>query len=606
MDTPTMTTFYEHLWSIAESCPPYAIDGHLCDAAGVPKPDVDAATASESTVTERQLCNMIQLDVLGEMENRHVKVFSEFHRKARVIESVGRMGYEDLLQLAGPKVKEFVVRRDDEAKPGAGTFPLSEVKDAIALLAGYRMIGDDTELGVGCWAGKDEDGSIHPSVVLVGAGEAAEFNGKMVLEKITHPRCKGNLLDFESGTTPWYEFDSLAENLRKCDREFAQRTRDDLISLFSKWRWRCEKTSPVTMAGLVFATWVQSLWEWRPQVALIGASKSGKTLCANALSGIFGSLCCKSSQSSAAGIRQAIKNSSRVVLCDEFEHSRQRQEILDMLRASGRGDAVLRGTAHQKARHFALRHIVWVAAIEVNLKHAPDRNRFIVLELLNPLTEMRGKLTLPTQSQLADLGCRSLAVAIRYIHAAKPLASRLKDVRISGIDDRILESYAVPAAILAAIDELDDDHARELMRHMLEGETRESEVNMADESAMMEALLAAHVFIGREKMTVSQAIDLVEANRATVSDEAANSLESVGVKISRYTDGPRDGDKCLVISSRMVPQNLFKGTDWEGKSVTQILQRIHPDAEVRRLRVGGVRAQCVQIPFDFVHEDCVF
>jgi hypothetical protein len=137
---------------------------------------------------------------------------------------------------------------------------------------------------------------------------------------------------------------------------------------------------------------------------------------------------------------------------------------------------------------------------------------------------------------------------------------------------------------------------------MLGDVERESAINLADESAMMEALLAAHLFVDRDRITVSQAIDLADMP-GSVGTIAANSLEAVGVKVSRYTEGPRNGDKCLVVSSRMVPQHLFRGTDWEGKSVSQILQRIHPDAEVRRLRVGGVRAQCVQIPFDFVQRE---
>jgi len=102
---------------------------------------------------------------------------------------------------------------------------------------------------------------------------------------------------------------------------------------------------------------------------------------------------------------------------------------------------------------------------------------------------------------------------------------------------------------------------------------------------------------------VGQAIDLRENGTTSIADAAEQALESVGVKISHFSRGPREGDRCIVISSRMAPQNLLRGTDWEGKSVTQVLQRIHPDASVNRLRVGGLRSQCVEIPFDYVQDE---
>lgn len=583
--------------------PPYSIDGQLCDETGQPIEELPDTARNAATVTESQLCKLIQLDVLGELENCKIKVFSDYHRKARVIDRISYLSYEDLLQLAGPPVKEHVQEPGGEDDSNDDSlFPLNDYKRAIAMMAGYRLIGDDTELGVGCWEGKTSAGEKHPSVVVVGAGEGAEWNGEQKFNKITHPRCRGNLLDFECSSNAWYDYRLLKRYLEECDQDFAIDVRDRLLELFGRWRWRFSE-SPLTITGLVLATWVQSLWEWRPQIALIGASKSGKTMMCMALEGLFGSLCCKSSQSTAAGIRQAIKNSSRVVLCDEFEHSRQRQEILDMLRASGRGDAVLRGTTHQKGMQFTLRHIVWVAAIEVNLKHAPDRNRFITLELLNPEPEQKGKLTMPLPSELADLGHRALAVAIRYIHAAKPLAARLKDTRVPGVDDRVIESYAVPAAMLAVLDGLGEPEARELMSSMMASVEREAELNMADESAMMEGLICAHVRIGRDDITVGQALEKIETAASHESEATHRALESYGVKIDRFHGGPRGGDRCLVVSSRMVPQHLFKNTDWEGKSVSQILKRIHPDTVLGRRRIGGVRSQCVQIPFDFVERE---
>lgn len=201
------------------------------------------------------------------------------------------------------------------------------------------------------------------------------------------------------------------------------------------------------------------------------ASRAGKSTLFRVLGHIFGKLAIKSSGSTAAGIRQAIKTSSKVILCDEFEDNRQRGEILEMLRMSGGGDKILRGTTNQRGVGFGLQHIVRVAAIEVGLKRAADRNRFIMLELKDKRpkgSQSPGKddvvpgLALPSPAELADLGQRLLAVAIRYIYVAKPLAMALKEHRFAGIDSRIVESYSVPAAMLAAIQGFNETEAAEL------------------------------------------------------------------------------------------------------------------------------------------------
>ena len=83
---------------------------------------------------------------------------------------------------------------------------------------------------------------------------------------------------------------------------------------------------------------------------MTGSTNTGKSTMFNTLADIFGRLLVKSSNSSAAGIRQSIGRSAKAVLCDEFEKSRHRpQEILEMLRSSSRGEKVIRGTTWQKA-----------------------------------------------------------------------------------------------------------------------------------------------------------------------------------------------------------------------------------------------------------------
>lgn len=547
------------------------------------------------TDAERRLCEKIQIDVLGKLSSGGVKVFSSFHRRVEVIKDVSRMSYEDLLSIAGTPAKAYVVRKFLNG-PIEGLHELEEVREAISYLSGYRTIGKQTELGVGCWAGVDDHGRQDGSVIVVGVGEAAEWTSDQQLVRITHPRCRNHLLDFNSSDQQWYDFEKLKALLENCDDDFAENTKDELVSLFGKWNWKYGKQSPDIMAGLVFATFVQSIWEWRPQVAITGPSKAGKTFLANCLSGLFGSLCIKSSHSTKAGILQAIQNSSKIMLCDEFENSRYRDEIIETLRASGRGDSILRGTADQKGHGYCLRHIVWVAAIEVGLNREADKNRFIMLELVRPEENQKGKLILPSAKELYELGMRVLAVSIKYCQAAMKMAVKLKETRIPGVDERIVESYAVPAAMTSAIDGSTIDDAKEALRHMLDCMELIEVGGVKDEADLMESILSAHVFTGRETYAVGQLIETVIAESEKENDEyyapgheflsAVQGLAKCGIRVT---------SDAICLAYKTVGKHLLKNTHWGGQSIDQVLKRVD-GVSVARQRIGGHQPWCVVIP----------
>ena len=199
-----------------------------------------------------------------------------------------------------------------------------------------------------------------------------------------------------SAMTTWLATQRRLRNPSRGREESIERA----VELFSRWRWRNPHDAHL-VTGLVMATWVQTIWSWRPLVAVIGESGSGKSTLFEALggragtTGMFGGLVLASSKSSEAGIRQGVANSGRIILLDEFEKSKDRQQVLDTLRASSRGDIVMKGTTSQKGLQFRLQHIAWVSAIESGMKQQPDRNRFVMLNLLPAERENRGKLVAP-------------------------------------------------------------------------------------------------------------------------------------------------------------------------------------------------------------------
>ena len=179
------------------------------------------------------------------------------------------MTYEDLLAIAGAPVKAHVLQSKRDTAPGMVSF--EEVKKAIAFLSGYSRINDQSELGVGCWLSLIDDGQNTRFDC-----DRWRWGGcRMELKRITHPRYKSHLLDFDSSDGPWYDFDTLKSNVEACDSNFALAAMNEANNLFTQFRW-VHPASVVTITGLVLATWIQSIWEWRPQVAITGPTKAGK------------------------------------------------------------------------------------------------------------------------------------------------------------------------------------------------------------------------------------------------------------------------------------------------------------------------------------------
>ena len=144
---------------------------------------------------------------------------------------------------------------------------------------------------------------------------------------------------------------------------------------------------------------------------------------------------------------------------------------------------------------------------------------------------------------------------------------RLKDHYFEDIDDRIVESYAVPAAMLSVLQGLDDAAAVELMGEMLAGVDRK-DGQIADEADLMAAILSAHIHTGKESLSVAQLIEKV-LRGDTDREHAAIHLAKCGLKISPMSFGgrPLDGvpeelaaGKALVIAYQIVTKHLLRAT----------------------------------------------
>lgn len=559
----------------------------LADQGEVCKPTVGAPGEDPSAQFPMQelILSKLKLDVLYEDDAGRVRVFSTLLRKSSTIPAIEKLSHERLIQIAGPPAIEHI--HDDPQ--GGDQWRMLDVRRAVALMASSRR-GKSDDRGVGVWQGL-ADGDDADTLLLVNSSEAARWNGDKVLRRVTSPRADGLVLDFGRGED-WYDFDTLAALTAKAESsvEWREGVVDRAVDLFSRWRWGND-AAPQTMAGLVLATWVQTIWHWRPLVFVGGESNSGKSVLFESLGGregahpgLFGSLSLLQEKSSEAGVRQGIGNTAKVLMCDEFEAGKDRERILEMLRASSRGGTVRKGTSDQQSKGYVLRHIGWTAAIESGLRRQPDQNRFIRFSLLRAAKGQGNRLTVPPPSELLHLGQQLLAVAVVSAHAARRLAGRIKNHPMEGVPDRAVETYAVPAAMLATALGMGEDDAKRLLEALLaplmaDGEGAENR----DHEELLEAILSAPVRCGQDgELTVAQILD------PSSSDSLIHrrKLESCGVL-------ERDGK--LVIAYNLVSRRLLRDTPWHGQQIGEILQRL-PGATRSRLCVAGTRPHAISLP----------
>lgn len=535
----------------------------------------------------------LAIDVLGELESGEILVYSAGTRKLTRFKAVDKIQRAGLIQAAGyAAMNEVAV----QGEPSKDKLSLTDVRGAIALAASKRRVdANDFELlGSGIWQ------AAEGTVSLCNRRHLSIWDGTSWIKQET-PRVSDSL--FELGRLHWFDHEEIERLLPlAADPAWCEAVWQRAYGFFDRWTWKDQAASSGLLAALTGATLCQSVWRWRPQIAIIGASNTGKSALfeflfgADGSRGLFGDLAKSFAMSSEAGIRQTIGRNSYAISIDEWDSLRpqRRRDIMNLLRTSGPASTVRLGTANHHAMEFGMRHIVWVAGVHCGMDTEVDQNRFLWFELLKPPLERYRAWKSPSYQERVQTFNDLLAICIRHASEARRLAlAAFQSISVPGAHPRVIEGLAAPGALLAASTGLGLDGVGSLVERWATATQVDGEVQ-ADESKMLEDILSLNLDKGgMQKVSAAEVLFKPDYCDSEYSKQVESQL---GLAIHWKHDR-----KYLAVRTSVAAKRLQLDS---GKSVSQVLSRLPGAVSSERVKIAGVQSRATIIPWPIVESAC--
>jgi len=547
---------------------------------------------------DRKILRDIGIVYCCETESTDIEVFSSVFRKFSIIRDPGKLTYAKLLQIAGPLASRLVAENSqDEGKQ----YNMGSVRNALAIVAGASKRGNE-KLGQGIWR-------LGDNVVLVNGSHIAIFDGQKLTQEFS--AVHGDHVFELGGASEWYDFDRVNHWISQPNRDWVFESMLQLCRILEQWCFKIpdKDEDPSICAeivsSLIVASWIQSFWYFRPMTFLLGESNCGKSTLFQLLigeesdpldTGLMGDLAIHSANQSSAGIRQAAERSSRPVFVDEFEKSKNRTEIIELLRGASRGSQTIRGTAGQKAVTTKLAFMAWAASTESGLVKQVDQNRWIRIQMVKPPNGKMGKLKLPDIPTMHELRNKLIAASVVIGAEARAMVDTLMARRPQHIDHRICQIYSVPAAVFATMAGLPVDAAVDSFARMLK--TFDSEGLERDQDSAMDVILTSKIRAGGVERSLLSLIEQTQNLHRGGSTENEEPLASNGVRVF-------DEDitaKMVFMNPKVVSRELLRGSPLEGVKIDELILRIQGVTRSVQ-RINGKPMRGLMIPLNVILPD---
>lgn len=161
---------------------------------------------------------------------------------------------------------------------------------------------------------------------------------------------------------------------------------DKLLRLFGTWHWRRAELDPYLLLGWACAAMMGGAIDWRPLAWVTGGFGTGKSTLQDGLKWLFGDEgILRSSDATAAGVRQTVGYASLPVALDETEaeeDNRKMNALVKLARDAASGSLSVRGGSDHQASSFTVKSAFLFSSILIPPLLPQDRSRIAVLELL--------------------------------------------------------------------------------------------------------------------------------------------------------------------------------------------------------------------------------
>jgi hypothetical protein len=584
-----------------------ALDVGIQQRAREAENDNSAEADGQRQLSPQDVLDAFSIQILGLQPDQSILCWMSETAKRWTIKNPAKWLVEEMLLAIGHRATEWLCMHDDECNEGM--FTPAELREAIALAASTAPFITETNLvGQGVWPDGD-------SLIIVNGADAHRFD-RLGFEVIDQPRVGRKIIDFNADQR-WC--DDLLTIIPQINRELATSVFSEIEQVVDQWHWAHAWDARVA-TSLMFATFVQAAWTWRPRVAISGASTNGKTtLIQRVLIPLFGgrdgNFVVNFDNVTEAGLRQHMGHDAKPVVIDEFEDNPQRQRILELFRSSGRGGRIGRGTQDQQGREFRINHIGWFAAIETGGVWGQDANRILRLEMHPP--QVRREPTVPAVAEMEAIREQVIATAVWAALDAVELADGLKSTQIPSVDPRVVESFCVPAAMYSIVHfgrDVDEDTARSVLEQMIDGRGELLDTGEPSELQLINAILSAKIHFGGSsersplngERTIGQLLDAIRPSLRLIPEpgecpQLRPTLEAHGLRVLQDR---HNGPARLFVAYVTVRDGLLRNTRWNDMRLDQLLLRI-PGAEKTRQRCGGIRPHGVALPFGVEGLECL-
>ena len=519
--------------------------------------------------------------VIGSRENDRYKTV----RGSRGID------YDDMVGVGGYRFVQHVGRT--EIKPGQ-TMDWKEFCTQMFLyVSEIKSTGE--VLGEGIWVLDSPKNGNVKKIAAIRKGDFYFVNNGMLVQQ-SGPDYGRYIADYES-QTDWFDQDLLQEYMVSAHAEIWRTdVHEKLRYYLGTWLWGNEQMHLVA-TGLVYATWLQTIFKWRPVITLVGESNSGKSWLLEMLSELYLGATSALGETTTAGMLQTqVKNRAMPILLDEFDATGEQKKMFKTLRKSSRGQKIIKGTATQTGKEYFLRHIPWLSGIFYVTDDQADVNRMIQLNLKAP-PKGQGTIDRPTQQQAWELGHKILACVLAV---AQDAMKKSEDLMKMGKPSRYRESYAVPFGCMAAMLGIKTEEVNKVLEGYLDEfvaeDIKQLDTTTDQESALMD-IMSSTIRLRHDapvsEATVSQM--LTDGELAMFWDE----LQSRGLVVKKH----KEGFLYLAICPKMMisETGLLSKSKWKGNAgLSQVLSRL-PDVLLgsrSTVRIGGTSRYCFCMKLD--------